>query len=172
MHHESPRMLFAPMGFGTYITPKPSLVAEVQEALAARGVPGRVLLAFNGGRAAGDGFQFGLNMGPRMAITSAGWILLDRKLTSVLASGPLEDIIVSGTTTDGVKVALRDGYSLRFFTGRLGARTLSVAIMEAVAHARLEGAGFPEEVPRRRLLRSGEPTWVATEPGCRGIRRQ
>jgi len=110
----------SPIGIGHFGTAQADAVKVARDFLERQGVVDDVLLVFNAGRAKGKGIAVPrLNFSPNVVIASRGWWVFDRAGHQALASGGLEEIRWTKTTSDGFKMLLTDGREVRLFTGRL-----------------------------------------------------
>lgn len=112
-----------------------------------------LIMTIKCGRAIGFGLPFSrMNWSPYFSITSAGWFLLDRRGSQILARGALTELLGVTRKIDGVVVALTGGRRMRFIVGGLAADPYRSAIFEGVARANLVAANFRDIAPQQRAV--------------------
>lgn len=112
-----------------------------------------LIMTMKSGRAIGYGLPFSrMNWSPYFSITSAGWFLLDRRGSQVLARGALTELLGVTRKMDGIVVSLTGGRRMRFISGGLAVEPSRTAILEGVARANLAAASFSNVAPQQRTV--------------------
>ncbi|WP_261563477.1 hypothetical protein [Frankia tisae] len=110
-------------------------------------------MTMKSGRAIGYGLPFSrMNLSPYFSITSAGWFLLDRRGSQILARGALAELLGVTRKMDGIVISLTEGRRMRFVSGGLSVESSRTAILEGVARANLAVANFPNVAPQQRTV--------------------
>jgi len=145
----------SPIGLGPYGSTRPGMIQAADDFLKREsgGNYDPIFLAFNGGRVKGRGLAVPwLNFSPIIVFTATGWWVLDRAAQHAMATGALDEVCWTKTTSDGFKILLTRGRELRFFTSAMNNTQMASVVLAAVANARLSAAGFANEVPAQRPL--------------------
>ncbi len=154
-----------PRGRGAFGRPHAGLLGRARSAVLAHGEPGeQVLIAFDGGRAAGK--QLGVpvrNWKPLIVLTTLALWAFRRDGSEALTRVPIGQIAGCDVTSDGVRLVTLDGRELRLYTGAIGAGGLRADVLQALAAARSTMA--PPPVPAAPLRGAASPPPSPPAPG-------